>query len=613
MSEENCNQPIDNAAELQQRYAEGERNFRKANLMEANLQGANLQEANLQEAKLRGAFLKESDLKAANLSAADLQGANLNGAYLELTKLEKADLQGANLKGANLGGALLMGANLERADLTFADFSDTYMLAQGGSGGANLEGANLKGAELRGANLKGANLSGADLRGAKVKGAYPEGAYYDGQTHFPDGFDPVKLNMQKSSTSSKKSSGSALSLKPTFATVAVACVAVVISPVVLIKTWAEANKPKSILTAKSEMSITFEANKPIGADAKLKSGKPATEADVDAKLKSGRPATEADVDALLKSGKPATEADVDALLKGERAPLIPNPKANKLVAKLVDKVGVEANKPKSTSTPDVQKTTQAAPGAKSAGITPIPVAKVTSCPVLVRLINAASPDKPSAVDVSVNGKKVISNVPFSQASRYVSVSPGKLRVQIMQAGTMKMVGTRTFAAAPNSAYSVAVTGPLPGPRGKKLLFDKSPFVISENLSPPKPGKFKGRWYNLSETKEATDLRITKFGTPNVDAARLVKLIPKTTVDYPELQAGTYNFNPLLPNKAETLINSAYKPAIRVEIAKAKIPTGAIFDVFAIGNSLGRGLNSLKLSATSYKTLPRTAAGCVRVQ
>lgn len=593
MSEENYNQPIDNAADLQQRYAGGERNFRKANLGEANLQGANLQEA-----YLRGAFMKESDLKAANLSAADLQGANLNGAYLELATLEKADLQGANLKGANLGGALLMGANLERADLTFADFSDTCMLAQGGSGGANLEGANLKGAELRGANLKGANLSGADLRAAKMKGAYPEGAYYDGQTLFPDGFDPVKLGMQKSSTSSKKSIGSALSLKPTFATVAVACVAVVISPVVIIKTWAEATKPKPILTAKSEMSVTFEANKPVGADAKLKSGKPATEADVDAKL---------------KSGKPATEADVDALLKGERTPLIPNPKANKLVAKLVDKVGVEANKPKSTSTLDVQKTTQAAPGAKSAGVTPTLIAKVASCPVLVRLINAASPDKPSAVDVSVNGKKVISNVPFSQASRYVSVSPGMLRVQILQAGTMKMVGTRTFAAAPNSAYSVAVTGPLPGPRGKKLLFDKSPFVISENLSPPKPGKFKGRWYNLSETKEATDLRITNSGAPNVDAARLVKLLPKTTVDYPELQAGTYNFNPLLPNKPETLINSAYKPPIRVEIAKAKASTGTIFDVFAIGNSLGKGLNSLKLSAASYKTLPRTAAGCVRVQ
>lgn len=598
MSEENYNQPIDNAAELQQRYAGGERNFRKAYLEKANLQGANLQEANLQEAYLRGAFLKESDLKTANLSAADLQGANLKGAYLELTRLEKADLQGANLQGANLGGAMLMGANLERADLTFADFSDTYMLAQGGSGGANLEGANLKGAELRGANLKGANLSGADLRAAKVKGAYPQGAYYDGQTHFPDGFDPVKLGMQKSSTSSKKSSSSALSLKPTFMTVIVACGAVVLSPVVLIKTWAEANKPKPILTAQSEMSITFEADKPVAeaeTEAALKSGRPAIEADVDAKLKSGRPATEADVDALLKSGKPATEADVDALLKGERAPLIPNPKANKLAAKLVDKVSVEANKP------------------KSAGVTPTPVAKVASCPVLVRLINAASPDKPSAVDVSVNGKKVISNVPFSQASRYVSVSPGKLRVQIMQAGTMKMVGTRTFAAAPNSAYSVAVTGPLPGPRGKKLLFDKSPFVISENLSPPKPGKFKGKWYNLSETKEATDLRITKSDAPNVDAARLVKLIPKTAVDYQELKAGTYNFNPLLPNKSEALVNSAYKPAIRVEIAKAKISTGAIFDVFAMGNTLGKGLNSLKLSAASYKTLPRTAAGCVRVQ
>lgn len=106
--------------------------------------------------------------------------------------------------------------------------------------------------------------------------------------------------------------------------------------------------------------------------------------------------------------------------------------------------------------------------------------------------------------------------------------------------------------------------------------------------------------------------ITRSSTPNVVQARLVKVKPKTAVDYPELKAGTYNFNTVLPNTSKPLVNRAYKPAIQVKIAKANIPAGTIFDVFAIGNTLGKGPNSLKLSAASYRTLPPTTGGCTRV-
>lgn len=588
MSSENTNEPINIAAEMQQKYALGERNFRKANLAAADLrdidlrgadlQGANLmgafmRGANLKEANLKEAFLKECDLRAANLSAADLKGASLNGAYLELTMLQRAKLEKANLKGANLGGAMLMGASLEGADLTFADLSDTYMIAQGGSGGANLEGANLKGAEFRGANLKGANLNGANLKEAKLKGAYPQGAYYDGKTIFPGGFDPASSGMLKSkNSSSKKPSSSAQGLKPIYSVGGVAGIATMLVSVMVFRIWVETNRAKTALTAKAEPDITIAAE----------AGRPVTEAEIHAKMKSGRPVTEAEIEAKLEASKPKP-----ALA----------PEANKSSAMPKSKVSVAANKTKPV-TKGAQRKTQAAA-----------FEKVASCPVLVRVINAASPDKPLAVDVSVNGKKVLSKIPFSQASRYISVLPGKLLVQIRQAGTKKMVGEKTFAAAANSAYSVAVTGPLPGPKAK---FNKSPFVILEDLSSPRPGKFKGGWYNLSETKGVNELRIAKYDAANVDVARLVKLMPKTTVDYPQLKAGIYNFNPVLSNQSSPLANSASKPPMRVEIAKAKIPAGTIFDVFATDNTLGKGRNSLKLSAASYKTFPRTAVGCIRV-
>ncbi len=296
--------------------------------------------------------------------------------------------------------------------------------------------------------------------------------------------------------------------------------------------------------------------------------------------------------------------------------------------------GAIVNKPKHALTPNVQSTTHAAPAAPRAGVNSTLVAiesytqfithklwgkltgalgmnhpdQVASCPVLMRVINAANPDHPWAVDVSVNGLKVLSNVPFGSASRYVSVSPGNLRVRITKAGTRKLIDSRTFAGAPNNAYSVALTGSLQGPPGK-LLFNKSPFVILEDVSPPSPGKFKGRSYILSQTKSVIDLRIIKSDAPDVDRARLVDISSKTWVNYPEMDAGTYNFNPSVQNNSDHLVNSADNPHIGGEIAKVKIPAGTIFDVFAIGNPH----NSLKLSAASYKTLPPTASACKIVQ
>ena len=633
MSKENSNQPINNAAELQQRYAQGERDFSKANLAatdlrDMDLKGANLQGANLKGAYLRGAnfkeanlqeaILKESDLRGANLSSANLKGAYLSGASLELSIMQGANLLQANLRGANLGGAMLIGACLEKAELTFADLSDVYMISQGGSGGANLEGANLQGAILSKANLRGANLSGANLKEANLKGAFPQGAYYDARTHFPAGFDPANSGMQKIQISNKKSSSSAksssslLKSKHFFTFATVSGIGLVLVPAGIIYTWTQINKSNStgIAKAKSEVEVSYEANQPAAEsdiEASIDANGAGAEPDIEANLKTHKPGAKPKIKVSLKANQPA--AKPENTVKEANKPNSAATSQAKTEAKSENTVK-EANKPNSAATPNDKRNHAAA---KPAGAISTVATQVASCPALVRTINAANPDDPSAVDISINGKQVFSNVPFSQASRYVSVSPGQLYIQIMKAGTKTLVDERRFAAAANTAYSVAVTGSLPGPPGQ-LLFNKSPFVIPEDLSPPSPGKFKGRWYKLSEMKAVIDLRIAKLDTPNISQARLVDVIPKTAVVYPELKAGTYNFNTALPNKSDPIINTAYNPPIRVEIAKAKIPAGTIFDIFAIGNDLGKkGRNSLKLSAASYKTLPPTATGCMRVQ
>ncbi len=98
------------AAELIQRYREGDRTFTQVDLREVNLAKAHLKDVNLAGAILFGA----------NLAEANLVGADLRGANLQQVNLRGADLTGANLTGANLRRSHLVGAILKDALLTSA-------------------------------------------------------------------------------------------------------------------------------------------------------------------------------------------------------------------------------------------------------------------------------------------------------------------------------------------------------------------------------------------------------------------------------------------------------------------------------------------------------------
>lgn len=239
-----------------------------------------------------------------------------------------------------------------------------------------------------------------------------------------------------------------------------------------------------------------------------------------------------------------------------------------------------------------------------------PLINSYKCPAKLRVINAAVATA-SPVDVIVNGKKVLQNVDFRQASKYVNVTPGNIKVVFVQSGTSSAIAQRTFTGAPNSAYTVAITGTLQGPSGQPL-FNQSPFVIPEDLTQPNPGKFKGRWYRFSETSAVIDFRISKSSSSNVDETRITDLTPKTAIPYPELTAGTYNFNPVLPDQFLPLINNAFNPPVIVEVANQQVPEGVIFDVIATGNGLGQAPNSLLLTTASTQTAPPDSNGCYQI-
>jgi Domain of unknown function (DUF4397) len=238
------------------------------------------------------------------------------------------------------------------------------------------------------------------------------------------------------------------------------------------------------------------------------------------------------------------------------------------------------------------------------------------CPVYVRIINSSNPNSPTPIDLYVNGRKVAAAVPFREASGYVPVNAGKLDIRITQAGTSTDLGSRLFNAAPNSAFTIAVTGATAGPVGQSL-YNTSPFVIPEDLSVPNPGKFRGRWYRFSETSAVIDFRATlaESGVAQAtlpDAMRITVLAPKTAINYPELNAGVYNFNPIGVGSVDPLVNTAFDPPVTVEIPNATVAAGTIFDVIATGNALGVAPNSLLLTTATTRVLPPSASGCTKL-
>ncbi|TAF06644.1 MAG: hypothetical protein EAZ77_11895 [Nostocales cyanobacterium] len=157
---------VNNAEELLNLYAAGEKDFQNSDLTAANLQGANLRYINL-----TGATLKRADLSSADLRNALLLRANLSNAMLN-----KANLSQANMTRADLSRAVMTKANFTKATMLRVDLSGSILLE------ANLENARLREANLKDANLRGANLEKANFTQAQ----------YNYKTLFPEDFDPVK-------------------------------------------------------------------------------------------------------------------------------------------------------------------------------------------------------------------------------------------------------------------------------------------------------------------------------------------------------------------------------------------------------------------------------------
>lgn len=210
-------------------------------------------------------------------------------------------------------------------------------------------------------------------------------------------------------------------------------------------------------------------------------------------------------------------------------------------------------------------------------------------------------------------------VPFREISNYVQIPTGRVTLKAFNPDGDRVQAARQFFVQPGQFYTFAITGVVVGPSGM-LISNALPFVYMENMQPPNLGKFCGKWYHCSDTTAVIDLRVAHPSTPDLDEAHLTILNPKTVMEYPELSAGVYSFNPTLIKSYSPLVNPHTTnlaggnstpllplppgegfPLILiplfsdVEITNAMIATGAIYDIFALSAALSTpDVNSLCL-------------------
>lgn len=154
------------ASNLQERYAQGERDFRGIDLTEAQLDGVKLPGANLDGSNLSGAKMQN-----ANLSRVSFRNANLEGAQLSNSNLNEAVLDSSRLKGAKLIWADLTRASLAGVTVTTTDKSLSELPALLMEGGTDFTHATLIETDLRKARLTGASLRHARLWGTDLTDA----------------------------------------------------------------------------------------------------------------------------------------------------------------------------------------------------------------------------------------------------------------------------------------------------------------------------------------------------------------------------------------------------------------------------------------------------------
>jgi Domain of unknown function (DUF4397) len=186
----------------------------------------------------------------------------------------------------------------------------------------------------------------------------------------------------------------------------------------------------------------------------------------------------------------------------------------------------------------------------------------------VRVAHLA-PDAPN-VDVYVNGDPVLTDVPYTTVSDYLSLPAGTQQVTVYATGdtTSPVIDTPVKLTA-GGAYTVAAVG---------LVADGSltAQVYQDDLRDPASGNAKVRVVHASPDAGPVDV-IPRGGQALVSGLTFPEASP-----YAEVPAGTYTLD----------VNAAGTNKTALTVPNAKLTSGGVYSAFAVGTTFADSLNVL---------------------
>jgi hypothetical protein len=195
------------------------------------------------------------------------------------------------------------------------------------------------------------------------------------------------------------------------------------------------------------------------------------------------------------------------------------------------------------------------------------------------------------VDVYVNGDPVLTDVPYTTVSDYLSLPAGTQQVTVYATGdTTSPVIDVPVELAAGGAYTVAAVG---------LVADDSltAQVYEDDLRSPASGNAKVRVVHASPDAGPVDV-VPRGGDPLVSGLRFPDASP-----YAEVPAGTYTLD----------VNAAGTKKMALTVPDATLASGGVYSAFAVGTVYADSLNVLLVqdnaggSASASATASASAA------
>jgi Domain of unknown function (DUF4397) len=180
-----------------------------------------------------------------------------------------------------------------------------------------------------------------------------------------------------------------------------------------------------------------------------------------------------------------------------------------------------------------------------------------------------SPDAPN-VDVYVNGEPVLTDVPYTTISSYLSLPAGTQQVTVYAAGdTSRPVIDTPVELAAGGAYTIAAVG---------LVTDGSitAQVYQDDLRAPSAGNAKLRVIHASPDAGPVDV-VPRGGDPLVTDLAFPEDTP-----YAEVPAGTYTLD----------VNAAGTDQTVLTVPDAALASGGVYSAFAVGTVYADSLDVL---------------------